>query len=123
MLASDVAAAYLAEYREEHGRRPREAARERDQLERRLAEAERNVVNLVAEIAARGNEIAEIRAALATVKKEAAANRQRLAISPRSPLFHCTPASPSSIERPSRSCTRNSRTRRPARNLPRACAI
>ena len=79
MLAPDVVEAYLAEYREEHTRRTREAARERGQLERRAADAGRKVANLVAAIADGGSEFEEIRAALATAKAEAAEARQRLA--------------------------------------------
>lgn len=79
MLAADVVEAYLEEYREEHNRQAREAARERVQLERRLAETERKVANLVAAIAGGGSEFEEIRGALSTAKDEAAATRQRLA--------------------------------------------
>lgn len=79
MLAPDVVEAYLEEYRAEHSRRTRAAAKERGQLERRLVEAERKVANLVAAIAAGGNEFAEIRAALANAKAEAAAARRQLA--------------------------------------------
>ncbi len=79
MLAPDVVEAYLEEYREEHTLRAREAVRERAQLERRVADADRKVANLVAAIAAGGSEFAEIRTALGTAKSEAVAARQRLA--------------------------------------------
>jgi len=79
MLAPDVVEAYLAEYREEHTRRAKEAARERGQLERCLAEAERKVANLVAAIASGGNEFEEVRVALTAAKVEAAEARKRLA--------------------------------------------
>lgn len=79
MLAPDVVEAYLEEYREEHGRQARAAAKERGQLERRLAEAERKVANLVAALADGGNEFPEIRAALTSAKAEAAEAQRQLA--------------------------------------------
>lgn len=79
MLAPDVVEAYLEEYRAEHTRQTREAARQRGQFERRLAEAERKVANLVAALAAGGSEFAEIRAALAAARDEAAKAKRELA--------------------------------------------
>ncbi len=79
MLAPDVVEAYLEEYRQEHSRRARESARERGQLERRMKEADLKVANLVAAIAAGGNEFVEIRTALAATKADAAEARRQLA--------------------------------------------
>lgn len=79
MLAPEVVEVYLDEYRREHARQARETARERGQLERRLAEAERKVARLVAAIAQGGGEFAEIRDALAAAKADQAAAEKALA--------------------------------------------
>lgn len=79
MLAPDMVEAYLAEYREEHARHTRAAAKERGQLERRAADAARKVGNLVAALADGGNEFPEIRAALAKAKADAAAAKRQMA--------------------------------------------
>lgn len=79
MLAPDVVAAYLDEYRAEHTRRARDAGRARAGLERRLAETGRKVERLVAAIAEGGAEFAEIRAALGTARKDREAAARELA--------------------------------------------
>lgn len=72
MLAADVVAAYLDEYRQEHSRRAREAVNERSRLERRQGELTRKIDRLVAAIADGASEFTEIREALANAKAERA---------------------------------------------------
>lgn len=79
MLAPEVVAAYLDEYRAEHARAARSAAKERGQLERRQAEAARKVGNLVAAIGLAERPIPELLDALAAARAEAATVAQALA--------------------------------------------
>ncbi|WP_336981635.1 recombinase family protein [Altererythrobacter fulvus] len=72
MLAPDVVAAYLAEYRQEYSRRTRETASERSKLERRQGELARKVERLVAAIADGASQFTEIREALTNAKAEKA---------------------------------------------------
>ena len=79
MLAPDVEAAYLDEYRREHNHRTREAASERRRLEKSQAEMSRRIDRLVAAIADGAGEFGEIREALANAKAEKAEATRALA--------------------------------------------
>lgn len=78
MLAPDVVEAYLDERQKEYARQLRRDARDRVVFERRLAEAERKVANLVAALAEGGSAFTEIKAALANAKAEAREVKRKL---------------------------------------------
>nr|WP_245739191.1 recombinase family protein [Sphingomonas rubra] len=79
MLAPDVVSAYVRTYHREHARETQALTRDRDRLERRLAEAERKRDRLVAAIAEGGSSFAEVRAALATARDDHERIRRELA--------------------------------------------
>lgn len=70
MLAPDVVSAYLREYHREHARQSATLTRDRDRLQRRHDEADRQVQRLVSAVADGGNEFAEIRQLLADARNE-----------------------------------------------------
>lgn len=72
MLAPDVVEAYLEEYRAEHTRRARELGRNRERIDRRIAEGQRKVERLVAAIADGGAEFAAVRTALSDAQRDLA---------------------------------------------------
>lgn len=92
MLAPDVVAAYLEEYRSEYSRRSRELAVENNRLERQLADANRKIERLVSAIADGGGEFREIRDALAHSKAEKADIERALASAEALPQIALHPA-------------------------------
>lgn len=70
MLAPEVVGAYVKEYRREFARQAAALGRDRERLERQLAEARRKVDRLVAAIAAGADEFVEVRAVLAAARDE-----------------------------------------------------
>ncbi len=79
MLHPDLVSAFVREYHLEHSRKVRAIEKGRDQLERRLAEANQKLERLVAAIAEGASDFPEIRAALTRVRAErdAAADQLR----------------------------------------------
>ena len=91
MLAPDVVAAFVRTYHREHARATQELTRDRDRVERKLAEAVRKRDRLVAAIAEGGSSFAEVRAALATARDEAERLRRELAASDALPVLTLHP--------------------------------
>ena len=79
MLAPDVVSAYVRTYHREHARETQALTRDRERLERRLAEAARKRDRLVAAIAEGGSSFAEVRAALAAARDDYERIRRELA--------------------------------------------
>jgi site-specific DNA recombinase len=72
MLAPEVVSAYVREYHREYARATAQLGRDRDRLERQLAEADRKVKRMVDAFAAGGSEFAEIRELLGHARDERA---------------------------------------------------
>lgn len=75
MLAPEIVAAYVREYRRDFARQSADLGKQQDRLNQRIGEAERKVKRLVEAVAAGGSEFTEIRDML----KEARDTRDRLA--------------------------------------------
>ena len=79
MLAPEAVSAFVREYHREYARAVAQAGRQRDRIERQLAEAERKVKRLVDAFAEGAGEFVEIRDLLASAKADKARLERELA--------------------------------------------